>query len=398
MKQSRLLIILSLLAFCAISSCRKTELNEPVTAGCSLPFADSSAGNPKNLIYQAVLDKYIHKGLPGLVVLIKTPEEGLWIMASGYARIEDKTPMQKCSIVYSASIGKTYCAVAIMKLAEEGRLNLDDKIRDYLPADICDQIPNGHSATVRQLLGHTSGIPNFDEGTSFIADVLNDPFAIRTDDLIEYEFGKIPLFKAGEGYKYSSTGYELLALIIDHVTGENHSKYYTSHIFQPLGLNNTYYKNETGFPKPDGLVNCYFDRLGDGKIENVSDVNNYLTRIFTGSDGIMASVYDYYIFIESLVKGNLVNDESLNQMTDWHDTYSWTTNQYGLGLQKRDTPYGYKIGHDGDAMGAGTDMFYFPEHDITIVTATNLGTFLDTDLPMIYNEDFQEELLDCIFN
>jgi D-alanyl-D-alanine carboxypeptidase len=379
-------------------SCRKQEANEPVTPGGFLPFADSSAQNPKNLVYQAVLDKYVNKGLPGVAVLIRTPGEGLWIGASGYARIEDKTPMQKCSIVYSASIGKTYCAVAIMKLAEEGKLNLDDKMMDYLPADIYNQIPNGNSATIRHLLGHTAGIPNFDEGTSFIADVLNDPFDIETGDLIKYEYGKNPLFKPGEGYKYSSTGYELLAMLIDEVTGENHSKYYTSHIFQPLGLSNTYYKNEPGFPKPEGLVNCYFDRLGDGKIENVSDVNNYLTRVFTGSDGIMASVYDYYIFIESLVKGNLVSDESFDQMTDWRDTYSWTNNQYGLGLQKRDTPYGYKIGHDGDAMGAGADMFYFPEHDITIVTATNLGTFLDTDLPMIYNEDFQEELLDCIFN
>ena len=100
-----------------------------------------------------------------------------------------------------------------------------------------------------------------------------------------------------------------LALIIDSVSGEPHSKYYSSHLFQPLGLTKTYYKDEQGFPKPEGLVNSYFDRLGNGKIENVSNENNYLTSIFTGSDGIMATVYNYFLFINALVNGNIVSQE-----------------------------------------------------------------------------------------
>lgn len=348
-------------------------------------------------MYQALLDKYVDKGLPGLAVLISTPGEGLWIGTSGYARIEDKTPMKKCNIFYSASIGKTYCAVAIMKLAEEGKLNLDDHINLYLAADICDKIPNGNTATIRDLLGHRAGIPNFDYNTQFIADVLNDPFSLTTGDLVKYEYYKNPLFQPGDEFAYSSTGYELLATIMDKVTGESHSKYYTSHIFQPSGLHDTYYKNEAGFPYPDGLVNCYFERLNGGRIENVSDVNNYLTRIFTGSDGIMASVYDHYLFIGDLVKGDMVSDQSFQQMTDWKETKPGSADKYGLGLFRRETPYGYRIGHVGRAMGEGTDMYYFPEHDITIITATNLGTFLDTELSLIYTEDFQDELLDVVF-
>lgn len=379
-----------------ILSCQEAELDEPVGVACDLPFADSSENNPKNAEYLAILDEYVLKGLPGIVALIHVPGEGLWIGSAGYSRIEDKTAMEKCNIVYSASIGKTYCAAAIMRLQEEGRLDIDDPVSGYLPAEVCEKIPNGNSATIRDLLGHTAGIPNFDVDPQFVADVLNDPFSIATGDLIGYEYGKKALYSPGDEYNYSSTGYELLALIIDRVTGENHSHYYTSHIFQPLGLNDTYYKNEAGFPKPEGLVNCYFDRLGDGKIENVSGINNYLTTIFTGSDGIMASVYDYYLFITALVHGNLVNAESYAEMTAWHDTYSSSTSQYGLGLMKRETPYGYKIGHDGDAIGAGTDMFYFPENGVTIITATVLGTFLETGLPLEY-ANFQDELLEAVF-
>jgi D-alanyl-D-alanine carboxypeptidase len=331
MKRNKLLLAITIFAFFTLFSCMKDELYEPVSLNGSLPFSDNSANNPKNLIYQAILDKYVKDGLPGLVVLIRTPNDGIWIGSSGHARVEDKTPMKKYNIVYSASIGKTYCAVAIMQLVDEGKLSLNDKINKYLSTDICKNIPNANSATIKDLLGHTSGIPNFDDNTQFIADVLNNPFSIATNDLIKYEYGKNALFQTGKGYEYSSTGYELLAQIIDKATGENHSKYYASHIFNPLGLKDTYYKNVVGFPKPEGLVNCYFDRLGNKKIENISNVNNHLTQIFTGSDGIMASVYDYSLFIEGLMKGNLVSPASLLQMTTWHDTYaSKPTMKYAL--------------------------------------------------------------------
>jgi D-alanyl-D-alanine carboxypeptidase len=284
-----------------------------------------------------------------------------------------------------------------MLMVEEGYIQLDDKISKYLPADIIDKIPNGNTATIRHLVSQTSGIPNGDYQPEFIADVLNDPFSITSDKLIEYVFGDKPAFEAGTELKYSSTGYELLDKCLDVAYGESHSKYYSTRIFESLGLQNTYYKNEEGFPTPPGLVNCYFDRLADGKIENVSDVNNYLTQIFTGSDGIMATAYDFYLFIDALVHGRLVSHDSFEEMTNWRES-TWGGNMYGFGLQRRNTPYGWKIGHDGDAMGAGSDMFYFPDHDVIIVTATNLGTFIDTDLSLLYNNDFQDELLDLVFN
>jgi D-alanyl-D-alanine carboxypeptidase len=390
-------IIIFALVFATLISCKRISVNEPVSSNCQLPFADSSSSNSKNAIYQALLDKYVKKGLPGLIVLIKTPDKGLWIGASGYARAEDKTPMRKCNIVYSASIGKTFCAAAILKLAEEGKLNINDKINKYLPATICDKIPNGNSATIKNLLGHKAGIPNFEDNPQFIADFLNNPFAITADDLLKYEYEKKALFQPGEGYEYSSTGYELMTRIIDKVTAENHSKYYTSHIFNLLGLRNTYYKNEADFPKPAGLVNSYFDRLGDERIENISDANNYMTKIFTGSDGIMASIYDYYLFMEGLTKGGLVNSQSYNEMCEWKNTAANSTNKYGLGLQKIATPYGDKIGHRGRAVGAGIDMFFFPEKNTTIVSATNLGTFLNTKLTKKYSTEFQDELLDIVF-
>jgi hypothetical protein len=112
-----------------------------------------------------------------------------------------------------------------------------------------------------------------------------------------FNFGLFADVGLGVGYAHL---FRPGAIYEQNTNGEYHSKYYTSNIFVPT---------------PPGLVQCYFDRLGDGKIENVSATNNYLTKIFTGSDGIMASVYDYYLFIDALVNGNLVSDESFEAMT-----------------------------------------------------------------------------------
>ena len=391
-----LLAIITLICL-AFLSCKKDILNEPVSLGNnSLSFADSSANNLNNAKYQALLDKYIKKGIPGLVILIKTPQDGLWIGSAGYARIEDKTPMSKLSILYSASVAKTYTAVAIMLLVEEGKIALDDKMNKYLPKDMCDKLPNGNKATVRQLLNHTSGIPNNDWSTIMIAKILNDPFSIAPEDNITCEYGVSPAFEPGKQVLYSSTGYELLARIIDHITGESHGKYFTSHIFEPLSLENTYYKNEAEYPHPKGLVNGYFDRLGNGKIENVSDIWNYTVKIYAGGDGLMASIYDYYLFLDGLVKGKLVNSDSYKEMNTWVKS-NYNDSYYGLGLYKAATKYGYKIGKSGTGMGCGMDIYYFPEKDTYILSGTNLGTFIDSDLSLIYSNDFKNELLDLVF-
>lgn len=395
MKRISLVLIGGLLLSALLPGCEKQELNELVAPNCMLPFADSSLSNPKNNKYRHLLDLYTRKGLPGLVVLIRTPDEGLWIGSAGYARIEDKTPMRPCHILYSASVGKTYCAVATMRMQEQGLLSLDDPISKFLPPTIVKQLANGNSLTVRHLISHTSGLPNFDYNPSFIAVFLNNPFGISTGDLIECEFGKKELSSPGEEFHYSSTGYELLALVLDGASGRHHSSYYTSELFRPLRLNNTYYKQELGYPTPDGVVNGYFDRLGNGRLENISDQNNYMTQIFTGSDGVMASAYDYMLFFEAVLKGKLLNDNSIQQMQTW--TFVSEKSEGGYGLFRRKTNHGVKIGHSGRSVGAGIDVYYFPDTDVTILTAVNLGTFLQTPLVSIYENELQDELMEVVF-
>lgn len=351
---------------------------------------------PKASNLQGVLDEFTSKGIPGLSAVVVTPD-GLWKGASGYSNIEDNTLMSIDDEVYSASIGKTYCAVATLLLVQDGLIALDDPISNHIPSATLVGFEHTDSITVRQLLNHTAGLTNFDWNEAFVSDVLNDPLSIKSSDLLDYERGSAFYALPGTDFKYSSTGYELLAALIEEVTGD-HARFYSERIFNPLNLQHTFYKNESEYPLTSNLVNAYFDQFDTNQIENVSEVQSHLTNIFTGSDGIIATPMDYYLFLKGIMTGSLLSDEMkaemLNFITIGDDDYIG----YGLGLWQRDVGYGIAIGHDGDAIGAGADMWYFPDHDIYIITATNIGTVLqDTELGKMYNEAFLSALVIAVF-
>ena len=104
------------------------------------------SSNPYHQIYQSIINTAVRQGLTGLVLLIKTPEEGTWIGTAGYSRIEDKTPVGLHSLFSCQSFTKTYTAAAIMLLKDDGLIDFDATIDTYLPDEICDNIANGHLA------------------------------------------------------------------------------------------------------------------------------------------------------------------------------------------------------------------------------------------------------------
>ncbi len=110
---------------------------------------------------QKYMDDATANKLAGVAIYIKSPKYGEWIGTSGFSDLENKVAIKKEDIFSLASIGKTYNAVAVLKLVEEGKIGLDDKISNYLPNEIIEGIPNAKQVTVRHLLGHTSGFHNY---------------------------------------------------------------------------------------------------------------------------------------------------------------------------------------------------------------------------------------------
>ncbi len=220
---------------------------------------------------------------------------------------------------------------------------------------------------MRQLLGHTSGIPDLSGDLAYDLDFINDPKgSYPPERLLSYLHGKS---SPGTGYFiYSNANYLLLALIMDHVTGSNHANVISERILQFLELNATYYKNEPGYPKPPGIVNSYEDLAGDGRLMNVSDLVAHNEGVFFGNAGLIATSADFAAFIEALLDGRVIGQESLAQMQEWTEGF-----RYGLGLNYIETSYGPGVGHSGGDLGILSQVRHFPSLDATLVLLVNGG-------------------------
>ncbi len=339
--------------------------------------------------YNQLLKKYVKKGLPGVIILVQKPNN-VTISASGYSNVELKRKLSPKNIFYSASFGKVYCATAIMLLEQEKRLNIQDKIKEYLPDSIWKNILNGGELTIQQLLNHSSGLSNLDFNRTFDSIVVTDPFSLKRSTIISIILKDQTKILSKD--KYSSSNYELLTLIIDSIT-KNHAVFYNENIIKPLNLKNTFYKNELSYPASISLVDCYTEGF-DNKLINISSPNSFVTAVLTGSDGVLASIQDYHTFFQSLINGKILNEAELNKMQSWVAVDS--TKSYGLGLIRQKTKYGYAIGHDGDAWGEGIDVWYFPDYDISIIAATNVGTGVpNSSMSKLYN-NFINDLFDVV--
>ncbi len=329
--------------------------------------------HPDSVVFQALLDRYVREGLPGVVLLVRTPQ-GEWNGAAGYAGIETGDRMLPTHRFHGASVTKMYMASAVMLLAEDGLIDLDATVSQYLPEALYRRIPNGTRATVRQLLGHRSGIPDFNGDFRYDVDFLNDPLgSYASDRLLSYLERQSALWAPGTGYFYSNANYYILALIVDQVAGD-HAVVISARVLEPLALVATYYRHEPAYPSPPGLVNAYQDLAGDGRLMNVTDLATHDAEVFMGNAGLIATSADFADFLDGLLGGDLLEPESLSQMKAWVEP-----SRYGLGLNYLDTRYGPALGHSGGDVGALAQVRRFPHVDATLVLLTNGGDSGVTD-------------------
>jgi len=319
---------------------------------------------------QQYLNVATKKKLTGVSIYIQNLKYGEWIATSGYANSERKEPLQKEHIFSMASIGKMYNAVAVLKLAEEEKIHLDDKIENYLPAEIINNLPNAKEVTIRHLLSHKSGWVNYDTDPElnrlYLSGLLKLDTLSRLNTLRRYVYGKNALSPPGFEYHYSSTNYLLLAMIVDNVVPEGHT-YYLRKMISQYGFANTYYSQTP----PQKNVSYYGDLNQDEVSENVTAQTIETTNWFTGDDGVYATIEDAAHFLQALMKGKILNEQSLKEMTTWNNDKK---PDYGLGLMAdKSFPYKFLMGHSGRGIGTTTDLYYFPKQDMTIAIFCNSG-------------------------
>jgi D-alanyl-D-alanine carboxypeptidase len=327
---------------------------------------------------ETAMEKIVKNGTPGAVIAIFS-NDGWWYSAKGFSRIEDKNPMQICNLQYLQSIAKTYHAVAILKLYEHGKIDLDTPLTAYLPKKISSYVTDANRITVKMLLNHTSGIPEYNFNPNYVAKLLQSPeYGFSGEDYLNYIKGKPLDFEPGSQYSYRNTNYVLLALILDELTGD-HAQFIDDVIFKPLGLSRTFYRNDANYLNYPELVNSYWDRNGTGIAENATYLQRKNVEHMIGDDGIVTTPIEAVKFLKGLIEGKLLSEETLELMKTWVKRDNGEP-AYGLGLSYVNFEGMEAYGHSGGGIGAGCELYYIPQNNMYYFVAINLGTVTDSPL------------------
>ena len=260
----------------------------------------------------------------------------------------------------------------LIKLQEEGKLSLDDKIADYLDGDVIDKIENADVATIRQLLQHSSGIYNYIQNLVFQTASTNDLIREwKPEDLLQYAYHKNAYFSPGDDVAYSNTNYIMLGMLIEKIEGKPFYDVFEEKLFSPLGLTLTQFAAED--PVPDGIVRGYIDLYSNLQVLESTYFSGW--DYYTADGGLISNPYDMNRFFLELMRGHIINANSLDEMQTWitpkEQDSEFFPIQYGLGIFRIETPQGIAYMHSGDAIGYYANMLYFPDDSTTIVYAVN---------------------------
>jgi CubicO group peptidase (beta-lactamase class C family) len=314
------------------------------------------------------LDQLINKRIKDELfngsILITKKNKTLYKKSFGYSNIDKAYNINDHSVFKIGSITKQFTAALILKLIEQGRLEIKDDISKYVT-----EVDYKNKITVEQLLNHTSGIPNyyfFEDYIAFKAEELS------TKDMLEKIVIKPLDFAPGTNYKYSNSGYYLLGIIIEKVTGMSYNNAIKALITEPLKLNSTSVSDKHAL-----LVNGY-KRFYNKLIP--SDAINIMVPYSAGA--MISNLEDLLKWHNALFNGFL-SKKSLKSMIKPQKE------NYGYGLWINNTDYGKKIWHTGGIDGFRCIMSYYPEKDIHLIILTNVEGYkiktLDNDILEILN-------------
>ncbi|HEX7600111.1 MAG TPA: serine hydrolase domain-containing protein, partial [Polyangiaceae bacterium] len=275
----------------------------------------------------------------------------------GLASIETRKELAPSDVFRLASMTKTFTAVAIMQLVEQGKLRLSDRLTAFFP----DYPPPGDQVTVEQLLRHTSGIVNVTELPTFAALEERDLTPTETLALFEREpFG----FAPGSRWSYSNAGYLLLGMIVAKVSGLEYGQYLAQHIVTPAGMTRTAMCAEV--PAEWHQANGHL--AGPSGLAPARHVG---PRTPYSAGGLCSTGSDVLRFWSALSAGRLVRPDTYAAMKRSPPLPDGTPTGYGLGLglgSLEGTPH---VGHNGGIAGFSTAMLRFDADDLTVVVLTN---------------------------
>jgi CubicO group peptidase (beta-lactamase class C family) len=308
-----------------------------------------------------LFDKWSKRGTPGCALEVVRDGATIYEHNYGLADVEHLVPISGSTIFHVGSVSKQFTAFAIYLLAQEGRLSLDDDIRKYLP-ELHDF---GKPITIRHLLHHTSGLR--DQWQLLTLSSWREDDVITQEDVLNMVWRQRELnFAPGDQFMYSNTGYTLLGLIVERVSGMSLRRFTDERMFKPLGMDHTHFHEHYGDLVPNRAYS--YDRRPDGTYRYVA-----LSYSTVGPSSLFTTVGDLVRWDENFYSGRIGGKDLLAQMQQKGRLNSGNDIDYASGLEIGRYRGLQTVYHDGGDAGYRAYFLRFPEAHFSVITLCNAG-------------------------
>jgi CubicO group peptidase (beta-lactamase class C family) len=354
-------------------SCEETTLTRKIQTTALLLFlalmmASIAHGQtaPDEKALEARVDKLFERwdkpNSPGCALAVVKDGAVIYKRGYGMANLEYDVPITPGSIFHVASISKQFTAMAVTMLAQEGKLSLDDDVRKYLP-----EVPDfGKVITLRHLIHHTSGLR--DQWNLLVLAGWRMEDVITEQDILELVKRQKELnFEPGKEHLYCNTGYTLLALVVQRVTGQSLREFTQARIFEPLGMKNTHFHDDHRMIVKNRAYS-YEPKRGGYENSPLQFANVGATSLFTTVEDLALWDQNFYdgrvggsaVLAEMLTKGKLNDGKELD---------------YASGLVIGEYKGLRTVAHGGADAGYRAQLLRFPDQHFSVILLANLATF-----------------------
>ena len=328
----------------------------------ALAIASPAAAVPRDFVQR--VDRLVNQAYPanapGAAVIVTEHGKVVYERGRGLADVGAKKPITPATVFRLGSITKQFASATLLQLVHEGKLSLDDPLSKFIP----DYPQPGASATVRQLLSHTSGIQDYTEIPGWMIEAnTNKPYT--TEQLIAVFKDKPAQFKPGARWSYDNSGYVLVGAIIETVTGKPWYQAVNERIAGPLHLTTLRY----GVDEPSiASMAVGYEPAGEGKFKAAQKIN---MSVPGAAGALVGTVGDLATWANALHHDKVLDAVSYKAMTSKTKTADGKLNSYGFGMAVDEIRGHPIIGHDGGIFGFVTSSIYVPEKDVFVAVFHN---------------------------
>jgi D-alanyl-D-alanine carboxypeptidase len=334
---------------------RGTALGAALLALLAVPAQAGTAAAadlpaPDDAGLQAVLHTALSQGAPG--AMVRVDDNGtVHQLSEGVADRATGRAITTTDRFRVGSVTKSFSAVVLLQLVDEGKLDLDASVNTYLPGLLPDD-----RITVREVMSHRSGLYDytndmFAQTVPGFESVRNKVFSYQ--DLVTLSLKHAVTNAPGAAYSYSNTNFVVAGMLIEKLTGHPVATEYQNRIFTPLNLTDTFYVHpDTAIPGTHANGYLTPDEAGGALVDSTEQTVSWAQS----AGAIISSTQDLDTFFSALMRGQLMSAAQLTQMQQWTTVNS--TQGYGLGLRRRDLSCGISVyGHTGTVQGYYTYAF-----------------------------------------